>query len=220
MPRKLQPAKISKRWLWRPVAAFVITCLVVTGIVLTLNQAGIEAMKHLGPRERFRVKFPEIHCDVPPGMDPHKFLAEVRYASGFPESFIATDEAERGRLKQAFLTHPWVESVNGISVQAGNIVSVSLKFRVPVLAVRIERGVLRLVDVHGILLPECDPPKGIAVLLSEQPSPASLAGKIWENESVKRAVELAATYRPASLELTSREWILVQRDGKTLHVPR
>jgi len=220
MARKLQTPKISKRWPWRPIAAVAITLAVVAGIVIALDQAGLEAMKRLGPRERFRVKFADLHCDSPPRMDRRQFLAEVRYTSRFSESFIATEEAEREHLRQAFLTHPWVESVNGISVQAGNTVSVSLKFREPMLAVRVDGGGLRLVDAHGILLPECEPAKGIAVFLSVQPGPASPAGKTWDNELVRRAVELTSTYRAASLELTSKDWILVQRDGKTLHVPR
>src|SRR6476646_2662198 len=104
MARKLQPPKNSKRWPWRPIAAVALTLAVVAGIVIALKQAGIVAMKYLGPRERFRVKFADMYCHSPPGMEPHKFLAEVRYTSSFPESFIATDEAEREHLKQAFLT--------------------------------------------------------------------------------------------------------------------
>src|SRR5206468_2756052 len=107
----------------------VITLAIVGGIFVALDQLGIEALKHIGPRERYRVKFVDINSDTPPGMDPHKFLAEVRYTSGFPESFIAVDEAEHDHLKSAFLTHPWVEAVKEVSASGGRSVSVSLKFR-------------------------------------------------------------------------------------------
>ena len=205
---------------WRSVAAIAITMALAAGIILTLDSLGIEALRHLGSRERFRVAFADIHCEPPPGIDRHTFLTEVRYVSRFPESFNAIDEPDRDRLAKAFAAHPWVESVEGISVEARNAVTVQLKFRVPVMAVRVNSGAVRLVDSHGVLLPESEPPRGVVELLNIVPAPKSDAGKVWTDDTVVRALDLVKTYRPASLELTPKDWRLVQADGKAIRVAR
>ena len=218
-PRKSKDA-IPHARRWRSVAAIAITLALAGGIFLALDYLGLEALRRIGPNERFRVLFADIHCDPPPGIDRHTFLTEVRYVSQFPESFNAIDEPDRERLAKAFAAHPWVESVEGISAEAGNAVTVKLKFRVPVMAVRVNAGAVRLVDSHGVLLPESEPPRGVAELLNIVPAPKSDAGKIWTDDTVTRALDLVKTYRPTSLELTPKDWRLVRADGKTMRVAR
>ena len=205
---------------WRSVAAIAITLALAAGVILTLDYLGLEALQRIGPNERFRVAFADVHCDSPRGLDRHTFLTEVRYVSQFPESFNAVDESDRERLGKAFAAHPWVESVDGIAAEAGNVVALKLKFRVPVLAVRVDRGAVRLVDSHGVLLPESATPREVAELMNIVPAPTTEAGKVWSDVTVTRAVDLVKTYRPTSLELTAKDWRLVQADGKTMRVAK
>ena len=222
MGKTLRQSKDSKPGSrrWRTALVVVITLILVGGIFLAFDRLGSEALRRLGPRDRYRVAFADVHCDAPPGLDRHTFLAEVRYVANFPDSFNALDEADRTYLAKAFAVHPWVESVEGISVEAGNAVTVRLKFRVPVLAVRVDRGAVRLVDANGVLLPEVVEPRGIAELLNIVPAPTTAAGQVWTDETVKRAVELVKAYKPKSLDLGAKEWRLVQADGKLMTVAK
>lgn len=218
-PRKSKDA-IPHARRWRSVAAIAITLALAGGIILVLDYLGLEALRRIGPNERFRVAFIDVHCDAPPGLDRHTFLTEVRYVSQFPESFNAVDEPDRERLAKAFAAHPWVEGVEGIAVEAGNVVTVKLKYRVPMMAVRVNAGAVRLVDSHGVLLPESELPRGVAELMNIVPAPITEAGKVWADATVIRAVDLVKSYRPASLELTAKDWRLVQADGKTMRVAK
>ena len=218
-PRKSKDA-IPHARRWRSVAAIAITLALAGGIILVLDYLGLEALRRIGPNERFRVAFADVHCGSPPGLDRHTFLTEVRYVSHFPESFNAVDEPDRERLAKAFAAHPWVESVEGIAVETGNVVTVKLKFRMPLLAVRVNAGAVRLVDSQGVLLPESEPSRGVAELMNIVSAPTTEAGKVWADATVMRAVDLVKTYRPASLELTAKDWRLVQADGKTMRVAR
>ena len=215
MPRKSKDSKPRSRR-WRPVVAVLLTLAVVCGIFFAFDRLGEEALHRIGLRERYRVAFIDVQCDVPPELDRHNFLTEVRYVSKFPDSLNALDEFDREHLSRAFGTHPWVEAVEGVSVEAGNAVKVKLKFRVPILAVHLEGGAVRLVDVHGVLLPEVESPKGIAELTNLVPAPNVVAGQVWPDDTVKRAVDLVNAYRPKQLERTATEWRLVLPDGKTL----
>ena len=105
-------------------------------------------------------------------------------------------------------------------MEARNAVTVQLKFRVPMMAVRVNSGAVRLVDSHGVLLPESEPPRGVVELLNFVPAPKSDAGQVWTDDTVVRALDLVKTYRPASLELTPKDWRLVQADGKAIRVAR
>lgn len=198
------------------MVAVLLTLAVVCGIFYGFDRLGDEALHRIGLRERFRVAFIDVQCDVPPELDRHTFLTEVRYVSKFPDSLNALDESDREHLSRAFGTHPWVEAVEGVSVEAGNAVTVKLKFRVPILAVHLESGAVRFVDSHGVLLPEVEPPKGIANLANVVPARNVVAGRVWPDDTVKRAVDLVNAYRPRSLEKTATEWRLVLPDGKTL----
>jgi len=149
-----------------------------------------------------------------------RLLTEVRYQSGFPDSFNALAEEVREQLARAFAAHPWVESVQGVTVSPGNAVTVELRFRVPVLAVRVKKGT-RLVDAQGVLLPESAlAPAGVIELRSAVPAPTTPTGTVWADETVKRALELVSVYKPRSLEFTATEWRLTETDGKTMTVSR
>ncbi|HXD87960.1 MAG TPA: hypothetical protein VN641_15845 [Urbifossiella sp.] len=204
----------------RSVVLLLATVAAAAGILLAIDRLGSEALQWLSPRERYRIAFADIHCAAPPGLDRSAFLAEVRYQSGFPDSFNSLAGSDRRQLARAFAAHPWVESVEAVTVAPGNAVTVALRFRVPILAVRVKDGT-RLVDAHGVLLPESAPtPAGVIELRSTVPAPTAPPGTIWADETVKRALELASVYKPRSLEFTATEWRLTETDGKIMNVAR
>jgi len=217
---KVKPPQ-SKRAGWRAgIVALAIVAL-VGGILAAFDRIGSEALERIGSRSRYRSAFADIQCEAPPGLERSAFLTEVRYLADSPESFHGLDETERTKLAKAFALHPWVEAVEGVLVQPGNVVAVRLKFREPVLAVHVSRGDVRLVDAHGILLPQTAPPtRGVAELLNVVPAPSVSAGTVWPDDTVQQALDLVKTYKVASLELTAKDWRLVRRDGSTLHVAR
>jgi hypothetical protein len=190
----------------------------VSGTILIFNLLGFEAIRHIGTSGRYRTRFADIQCDPPRGLDRSTFLTEVRYLSGFPEVFHALDETERQQLVAAFAKHPWVESVDGVEVEPGNVVRLKLTYRIPVLAVRTDRGAVRLVTHRGVLLPESESPQGVAELVSIVPLPTVNAGETWPDEMVQRSLDLMKSYSIAKLERTHTDWRLTLRDGTSLQV--
>jgi hypothetical protein len=202
---------------WRHAAAILITLLIIGGLLLGIDRLGSEALRGIGPRSRYRVAFADVHCAAPPGLGRQTFLTEVRYVARFPETFNALDESDREKVAAAFALHPWVESVEGVSVEPGNAVNVHLVFRVPVLAVHTESGEVRLIDARGTLLPYAAIPPQLSELIGTVPPPAAAAGHVWDDPIVKRALELVAAHHPKSLEKTATDWRLVMPDGRVLH---
>lgn len=201
---------------WRPVVAVAVTLAAVAGLLYGLGRLGDEARRRVGARERYTVRFTDVECDTPPGLDRPKFLAEVRYAANFPETFNLNAADDTARLTAAFAAHPWVKSVEGVDVEPPVRVRVRLWFRVPVLAVKTHSGVVRLVDDAGVLLPVSAAPPGVPELVAAVPTPVVAAGQVWADDTVKRAVELVAAYHPRTLEKAPAGWRLTRRDGQVL----
>lgn len=222
MGKKPKKRTDSGRW-WRaarPAVAVVLTLAVVGGVLLALRSLGDEALRGIGPRDRYRVRFADVRCDPPPGTDRPTFLTEVRYAADFPETFNALDPADRDRLAAAFAGHPRVEAVTGVTVEPQTVVRVTLTFRTPVLAVTLADGSTRVVDGHGVLLPETAASPGLPVLATRVPPPTTPAGKVWPDDTIQRAVELVKAYAPVRLERIWVGWRLTQPDGQMLVVGR
>lgn len=216
MPRKPKPQPGSHRW--RSAIAAILALVAAGGGLLVLNQFGDEALRYVGSRERYRVAFADIRCDAPPGSDRAGFLTEVRYLADHPDSFRALDEADRRRLERAFASHPWVEAVEEVAVDPGPSVTIRLRYRKPMLAVRVENGGVRLVDEKGVLLPKSPSPAGVSELLTAVPAPSVSAGSVWNDETVQHALGLVKAYNLASLERAGNDWRLVRRDGTTLRI--
>lgn len=191
----------------------LLTLAVAAAVLFGLSWAGIEARRHIGPRDRYAVSFGEIQLDPPPGSTREAFLAEVRYASGTAPTVQALDPELSAKLSTAFAAHPWVASVDGVSVEGTNAVSVRLTYRVPVLAVG---G--RAVDAKGILLPATAPTAGLPELL-DAPPPEVPAGKPVSDD-VARAAAVAAEYKPRSIARAPQGWQLLMLDGRKLSVAR
>lgn len=215
--KKPKPVKRSWRSV-RSLFAVAGTLAVVVGLLFVLNRVGNEAQDHVGPRERYEVPFAEIECATPQGLERSAFLAEVRKASGFPETFQLLDPATPEKLRAAFASHPWVDAVEDVTISPQKPVQVKLVFRVPVLVVHVEGSASRLVDGKGVLLPQAVPTAELAELVNVVPPPKSPEGKPWADETVKRAVELVKSYHPRRLEKTTQGWRLNQPDGRVLLV--
>lgn len=212
MPRKktTEPPAPRRR---RSAIAVALVLLTVTGAVFALDLLGEAALRRIGLHGRYRVRFADVQCESPHGIERAAFLTEVRYLSEFPEAFHALDEAERERLSAAFAKHPWVERVEAVNVEPGNVVRVSLVFRKPALAVRVEGGAIRVTDSDGTLLPECEVPPGLVELRKTVPPPKVNAGEPWPDDTVRRVIDLMKSYPLASVERTETGWRLGLKDG-------
>lgn len=205
------------RLLWR-VLAGAATLALVAAVVGGIARLGDEARRRIGPRDRYAVSFAEVICDPPPGRDRATFLAEVRYVSGFPETFQSLDPELNAKLTAAFTAHPWVAAVVGVTVDPGGVVRVGLRFREPALAVTTSDGARRAVDAMGVLLPDEVATEDLPLLATAVPPPSGAVGTVWADDTVRRAVELLTAHHPRRLEKTPRGWRLTRADGKTLTV--
>jgi hypothetical protein len=195
------------------------TLAAVAGLVWGVSRLGDEARRGIGPRDRYSVRFAEIDCEPPPGLDRSTFLSEVRYCSNFPEIYQALDPELTAKLTAAFAAHPWVATVDAVRVGPTGTVQVKLKHRKPALAVRTESST-RVVDNTGVLLPAATDSNGLPELTTPVAAPTVSAGQVWVDNSVKRAVELVDTHHPMKLERTATGWRLTMSDGKTLVLDR
>jgi hypothetical protein len=192
------------------------------GLVAAVAWFGSRAGEKVADHPRYTVRFADIRCDAPRGSTREAFLDEVRYAANAPETVQSVGPGLADRLAPLFRRHPWVEDVEGVDVTPDREIRVRLRFRVPVLLVRVTGGAPaeRLVDATGVLLPPAPAPDGVAVLANERPPPAAAAGRVWDDPTVKRAVELARAFRAVRVEQTETDWRVTRTDGKVLRVSR
>jgi hypothetical protein len=202
----------------RPLVTVAVTLGLVAAALFGLARLGDEARRNIGPRDRYAVNFADIRCDAPPGTTRDAFLAEVRYNANAAPAFQALDPDLKPKLTAAFAAHPWVVSVDGVTVEPPDAVGVRLTFRTPVLAIP-AGGAKRAVDAKGILLPATAPTAGLPELLAPA-APPGKAGEPWPDAGVVRAAAIAAEYRPKTIERTEQGWQLIQPDGKRLLVGR
>jgi hypothetical protein len=197
----------------------LVALALVTGVVLAIARLGDEAGRAVADRDRYTVRLADVECDAPPGLDRAAFLAEVRYLADVPEAVQSVDPDLPARLSAAFARHPWVAEVVGVTVGPGAAVRVGLRFRVPVLAVRVAgEPDPRAVDRAAVLLPHGAPTDGLPLLATPVRPPATPAGEVWADPAVRRAAELAETYRPRRIEKSDKGWRLIRDNGPTLVV--
>jgi hypothetical protein len=202
------------------VVAVAVTLAVVAGLLYGLGRLGDEARRRVGPRDRYLVRFADIECDAPPGLDQSAFLAEVRYVGKLPETFNVLDEEATDRLTAGFAAHPWVKAVEGVDLEPPTRVRVRLRFRVPVLAIQLlPDNVTVLVAEDCVALPTSPVPPGVTGFAGRWHAQPQV-GQVWDEEYVKRAVELAVTYHPKRVDLTLNGWRLTMPDGKVLVIGR
>ena len=199
-----------------------LTLALVAGVVWGIKQLGDMTRRDIATRDRYTVRFADIECAAPPGLQRINFLAEVRYQSRFPQSFQSIDPGAEGKLTTAFGMHPWVAEVEGVSLDPANRVRVDLKFRTPALAITVAgaKDVLRVVDTHGILLPVGVASSGLPVIVTPVSAPATPSGQRWDDGDVQRAVELIQSHQPRQMEKTEQGWRLTMGDGKILTIDK
>lgn len=204
----------------RRLLAISLTLAAVAGVVFGISRLGEEARRGIGSQGRYAVRFADVQCDSPPGLERAAFLSEVRYVANFPETFQSLDPDLNAKLTAAFAQHPWVANVETVSVSPEGIVQVKLRFRVPALAVHSPDGGRRLVDATGVVLPPEASADGVAELANPVLTPIPIAGQAWADADVKRALELVDAHQPRRLEKTPTGWRLTTADAKTLVVER
>lgn len=176
-----------RQWLWSLLLVSAVTGLTIWGIV----KLGEWTSQSLEKDKRFGVRFEDIQCTPPPGMQRLQFLGEVRYLSEMPISFSLLDEEAPKQLAKAFAKHPWVEKVEHVEVLPAKTFSVQLRFRQPVLAVPLNKE-LRAVDSQGVLLPSNAVTKGLPVYSGKVTPPQNPAGHVWQDNGLLKAAQLAA----------------------------
>ncbi|MDW8196672.1 MAG: hypothetical protein RMJ56_03595 [Gemmataceae bacterium] len=207
----------TARWrLWPSFLTIAGTLCVVALILYGVWWLNQQAQHQLAQRQRYNISFGDIVCQVPPGMTRETFLAEVRYLSDASATISLFDPELDAKLRTIFALHPWVESVEGVSVEPPRQLSVSLRFRTPVLAVGTDDG-LRLVDRHGIVLPRVAIPDRVPQFLTEVAPPGPV-GTPWPDTRVPRAAQLAIEYKPKTIEHRPQGWELILWDGRKLLV--
>lgn len=221
MARARKDAPVA-RSLARRSIVFLSTLAGVAALVVGIRYLGELARVGVAGRDRYTTLFSEIQCEAPPGYHRVGFLSEVSYHSKFPWRFQSIDPDLAAKLSTAFAAHPWVASVEEVSVEPENRVRVKLKFRVPALAVPLAGPTdeLRVVDTEGVLLPARTDAAGLPKLATPVLAPSTPSGLPWSDETVKRAVELVEAHRPAALEKSGVGWLLTMPDGKKLVVEK
>lgn len=204
----------------RPVAAVLLTLGAAGALLFGLSWLGDEARRNIGPRDRYAVRVADIRCAPPPSTPRETFLAEVRYAADLPLTIQSLDPDLTRKLTAAFAAHPWVAAVDAVTVEPPDLITVTLTFRKPALAVPQPTGA-RAVDAKGVLLPATASTAGLPRLLTPAPLPPDTpAGKPWPDEVVVSAAPVAASYKPATIERTEQGWELVQPGGMKLVVAK
>ncbi len=218
--KKAPPPPAKPRRSARPVVAVVLTLGAAGVLLFGLSWLGDEARRNIGPRDRYAVKVADIRCDAPPNTSRETFLTEVRFNANLPSTVQALDPELKSKLTTAFAAHPWVASVDAVTVEPPDVVSVSLTFRKPVLAVSQPTGP-RAVDAKGVLLPTSAATAGLPRLLTEAVLPPdALAGQVWPGNVVVRAAPVAAEYKPETIERTAQGWELVLQNKQKLIVAK
>jgi hypothetical protein len=210
----------AKRRVLLHFARVLLTLVVFSAGIITLVWFGSHAGNQIAGHPRYTIRFTDIECDAPPGTTRETFLSEVRYLGNIPATIQVVDAGLPDELSTLFQKHPWVEKVQGVEVTAERVVRVQLRFRTPVLLVRMtgSNPQQRLVDAKGVLLPPAPPPDGVAVLVNEQPPPTVLTGQVWDGP-VKRAAELVVEFDAVRVERTSQgDWRVTQKNGRVLRV--
>jgi hypothetical protein len=171
------------------VLRLVVPLFAAAGVLFVVAILGRWARE--GMRDEYKLPFTSLHCLPSPGPEQKDLLAEVQYLAGFPDQICSLDAGLAERLRDAFAKHPWVASVDGVSIKSRRI-EVRLRYRRPVLAVPFH-GQLRAVDETGVLLPATAGTRGLPVYVGSAPRPAGPAGTRWGDKTVEASARAAAS---------------------------
>ena len=113
-----------RRW---PAVAFAL--LGAAAAVGGVAAVGRLARDTLGPQDRYRVRFADVDCPSPPGLERTRFLDEVQYLGEVPDALNLLDPAMPERLRAAFAKHKHVARVGQAVATPPKNVRVELEFR-------------------------------------------------------------------------------------------
>ena len=197
-----------------------VAAALIVGVVYAIVRLGESAGRQVAPRDRYTVAFTDLAVEPPPGLDRLTFLSEAQHLGSAPATLQAVDPNLGATLTAVFSKHPWVAEVVGVSVSPDAAVTVNLKYRVPVMVVAVAgEDEPRAVDRGANLLPPLPPPPAdLPRLLTERPAPTTPAGTPWPDDVVRRATDLALTYKPRTIAKTAKNWRLTKANGEVLIV--
>src|SRR5438046_389062 len=98
-------SKPKKKVPLRPLLAVLGTVALVAFVYFAVVWLGQQASEAIVDRPRYLVRFDDIACPTPPGLDRSTFLAEVRYLANPPAEFSSADPAIPKKLAEAFARH-------------------------------------------------------------------------------------------------------------------
>ncbi len=203
-----------RKWIVQGVIPILCGLFFLLGVMA----AGRAARASLHDRAAYSFAFADIDCLPPEGMSRTAFLDEVRSLAVQPAALQLLDEDLSARLHRAFLAHPWVESVRRVAI-GQSFVHVEMEYRQAVLAVPPSQGGWRLVDRHGILLPESAVQPHLPVLVAAVATPAGPTGCRWGDARVTAAAQTAAFLQPhltqlhlegSQMEIVEGEFVFVK----------
>ena len=181
-----KPTTDKTRWYQRWQVKSTLLLVLVAAFLGGIIAAGRWSLEQLRGRERYDVRFADIACEPPVGMDRREFLEEVRSNARLPDTLHLLDDDLASTLSDAFTLHPWVEKVDAVRVASPREIAVRLIYRTPVLAIPLDKQV-RAVDRHGVLLPSNAPTRGLPVYDGAAPAPKGTPGTRWGDPNVEAA---------------------------------
>jgi hypothetical protein len=175
-----------RAWTLKSLAVAGAVGLFLAGLIVL----GRLAREDLREQDRYTLAFADVACTPPPGLSRADFLDEVAYLANPPARLRLLEPGLAGRLAEAFARHPWVSQVERVEVVPPAQVRVQLRYRRPVLAVRVG-GRVRVVDGRGVLLPRSAPADGLPVFEGKAP-PCGPVGTPWGDPAVEAAARAAS----------------------------
>jgi hypothetical protein len=179
----------------RGVALTLLLLALISGFLAGLVMLGRWGLDEIRENDRYVVRFHEIVCVPPPGLERTTFLDEVQYLSRLPEKLRLIDEDLPKQLREGFGRHPWVEKVDEVVLTPPRRIEVKLTWRTPVLAVK-RNGVLRVVDGDGVLLPAKTATAGLPVYEKKTSPPQGPEGTRWGDADLELHARKLRAERP------------------------
>lgn len=201
LTRQLGGAPLALAFLWPAI-------LVVGGYVMW-HRWGVE---HVGRRfnrvETSKIELTDRPHFIPADLD---LTAEVLNTTSLGDLSLL-DPQVSARIAQAYATHPWVDQVLAVRVQAGGGIEVQVRYRAPVAMVRhisqhpdVQGWAYYPVDREGIVLPpygftRADAESYLVIDIPDV-SPRGTPGFSCGDQRVIAAAALASILAPARAEL-------------------
>jgi len=193
--KKSSAGRLARTW-FLPRMRVVLAMAVVAGLGWGLQTVWQRLAPTVIHRDRYLLTSERITVSSLPDWITGDVCAEVVRNGGLERRLSVLDDTFMQVVKEAFVLHPWVESVDRITKSFPPGVHVDLTYRRPIAVVEMasQRGVEFLpIDRHGVHLPAKDVPDyrrrdlpRIGGIATRPP-----AGQQWADERVAGAAELA-----------------------------